>query len=94
MNGTSRERTSSTAHAAPAGARRRAGIVHAKLAHQRIERHHLGGVIGQHLHRLFRGQDVELAGIEDEVALLAEMHRFPEIGDVAPGAALDVDQPL
>ena len=92
MNGTSRERTSSTARAAPAS--RRAGIVHAKLAHQRIERHHLGGVIGQHLHRLFRGQDVELAGIEDEVALLAGMHRFPEIGDVAAGAALDVDQAL
>ena len=54
MNGTSRERTSSTARAAPE----------------------------------------ELAGIEDEVALLAGMHRFPEIGDVAAGAALDVDQPL
>jgi hypothetical protein len=37
---------------------------------------------------------LELAGIEDEVALLAGMHRFPEIGDVAAGAALDIDQPL
>jgi len=89
MNGTSRARR---ARRRPRS--RRAGIVHAKLAHQRIERHHLGGVIGQHRHRLFPGQDVELSGIEDEVALLAGMHRFPEIGDVAAGAALDVDQPL
>jgi hypothetical protein len=51
-------------------------MVQAKLAHQRIERHHLGGVIGQHPHRLSR------------------KHRFPKIGDVAAGAALDVDQPL
>src|SRR5262249_58741609 len=38
------------------------GIVHAKLAHQRIERHHLGGVVGRHLHRLFRREDGALVG--------------------------------
>src|ERR1700761_6728037 len=31
-----------------------AGIVNAELADQRIERHHLGGAIGWHLHRLAR----------------------------------------
>src|SRR5260370_5040040 len=68
-----------------------AGIMHAKLTHQRIERHHLGGVIGRHLHRLFGGEDIELAGIENETARPARAHRFPEIANVVAGAALDVD---
>ena len=70
-----------------------ARVMHAKLAHQRVEGHHLGGVIGRHLHRLFRGEDVELAGIENETALPARAHRLPEITDVITGAALDVDDP-
>ena len=81
MNGTSRERTSSTARAprppAPGVAEagiEEAGIVHAELADQRIERHHLGGVVGRHLHRLLRGEDVELVGIEDQ-ALVARARR-------------------
>src|SRR6266852_619164 len=41
-----------------------AGIVHTELSDQRIERHHLSGVVRRHLHGLFRGQDVELIGVE------------------------------
>ena len=76
MNGTSRERTSSTAREPlPAGAGiaeagiEEAGIVHAEFADQGIERHHLGGVIRRHLHGFLRGQNVELAGIEDQAAV-------------------------
>src|SRR5580700_6428485 len=49
------------ARAAPAGAGvaeariEEAGVVHAELAHQRIERHHLGRVIGRHLQPRSRG---------------------------------------
>ena len=45
-----------------------AGVVDPELADQRIEGHHLGGVIRRHVHRLLGGQDVELAGVEDEGA--------------------------
>src|ERR1700738_5044437 len=44
-------------------------IMDAKFADQRIERHHLGGVIGGHLYRFFRRKDVEFAGIEDQRAV-------------------------
>src|SRR5215471_4435528 len=43
-----------------------ARIVHTELTYQRIERHHLGGVVGRHLHGFLGGEDVELVGIEDE----------------------------
>src|SRR5262249_39009539 len=68
------------------------GIVHAKLAHQRIERHHLGGVVGWHRHRLFRREDVELVGVEDKALILARTHRLPELANVVARAALDVDE--
>src|SRR5437660_2384068 len=42
-----------------------AGIMYAELADQRIERHHLGGIVRRHLHRLLRGKDIKLARIED-----------------------------
>src|SRR5262245_41437969 len=86
------------ARAAPAGAGvaeagiEEAGVMHAKLAHQRIERHHLGGIVRRDLYRLFRSEDVELAGIENEALLLARAHRLPEIADLVAGAALDVDE--
>src|SRR5262249_46306252 len=86
------------ARPAPAGARvaeagvEESGIVHAKLAHQRIERHHLGGVVGRHLHRLLGGEDIELVGVENEALVLARMHRLPEVGDVVARATLDVDE--
>src|SRR6201989_993563 len=105
MNGTSRERTSSTARAprppAPASPHapgeaeagiEEAGVVHAKLADQRIERHHLGGIVRRYLYRLFRSEDVELAGIENEAVLPARAHRLPEIADLLTPAALDIDE--
>src|SRR6185437_5349265 len=46
-----------------------AGIVHPEFADQGIERHHLGGVIRRHLHGFLGGQDVELAGVEDQAAV-------------------------
>ena len=58
-----------------------AGVVHAKLADQRIERHHLGRIVGRHLHGFLRGQDVELVGIEDQPPLTPRLYRLPEIGD-------------
>src|SRR5437763_191454 len=65
------------ARAAAAGARiaetgiEEAGVMHPELADKRIERHHLGGVIGRHLHGLLGRQNVELVGIENEVAVVA-----------------------
>ena len=44
-----------------------AGIVDAELADQRIERHHLGGVVRRDVHRLARDEDVELVGVEDQL---------------------------
>ena len=70
-----------------------AGIVHAEFADQRIERHHLGGIIRRHLHRFLGRQDIELVGIEHQASVGARRHRLPEIGNVVAGAPLDVDQP-
>src|SRR3954468_17198258 len=105
MNGTSREPTSPAARAllqrparalaagagiAKAGVEK-AGIVHAEFADQRIERHHLGGIVRRHLHRLFRREDIELAGIENETTVGARRDRLPEfIGRIA-AAAIDID---
>src|SRR6266480_2564098 len=86
------------ARAAPAGAGvaeagiEEAGVMHAKFADQRIERHHLGGIVRRYLYRLFRSKDVELARVENEALLLARAHRLPEIADLVAGAALDVDE--
>src|SRR6266700_7114891 len=68
-----------------------AGVVHPELADQGIERHHLGGVVGRHLHRLLGRPYIELVGIEDQVAVLARRHRLPELPDLVAGPALDVD---
>src|SRR5580692_11285500 len=68
-----------------------AGIVHAEFADQRIERHHLGGIIGRHLHSFVGGQDVELVGIEDQALVGARRDRLPEIGDVIGVALIDLD---
>ena len=68
-----------------------AGVVHAEFADQRIERHHLGGIVGRHLHGFRRSQDIKLVGIEDQALVGARGDRLPEIGDVIGGAALDVD---
>ena len=98
MNGTSWLRTSSTARlpaaaglaVAEAGIEE-AGIVHAELADQRIEGHHLGGIVGRHVHRLARHQDVELVGIEDQLRRPVARDRLPEIERVVVVALVDVD---
>ena len=100
MKGTSRERTSSTARAqgglsglvAEAGIEE-AGIVNAELADQRIERHHLGGVVRRDRHRLARRQDVELVRIEHDVARAAWPRSDPSNRAGSRCAApVDIDQ--
>src|SRR5215213_4401682 len=66
------------------------GVVHAKLADQRVERHHFGRMIGRHAHGLARGQYVELARIEDETAALED--RLPIIEHVERTLAVDIDK--
>src|SRR4051812_2229979 len=84
------------ARALPAGAGiteagiEEARIMHAKFADQWVERHHLGGVIRRHLDRLFRRQDIELAGIENEAAVGPGRDRFPEFADRIAAAAIDI----
>src|SRR5258707_14985262 len=68
-----------------------AGIMHAELADQGIERPHLGGVIRRHLHGFLGGEDVELAGIEDQAAVRARRDRLPELSDRIAAAAVDID---
>ena len=46
-----------------------ARVMHAELAHQGIERHHLGGIVAWDIDHLLGGQDLELPGIEDQGAL-------------------------
>src|SRR6185295_11000765 len=65
-------------------------IVHAEFAHQRIVGHHLGRMRGRHPYRLARGEDVELVGVEDEGALLAD--RLPIIEDLERGLLVDIDE--
>jgi hypothetical protein len=85
------------ARALPAGAGiaeagiEEAGIMHAEFADQRIERHHLGGVIRRHLHGFLGGQDVELAGIENQAAVGPRRDRLPEFIDRIAAAAIDID---
>src|SRR3954451_14516212 len=71
----------------------KACIMHAEFADQRIERHHLCGIVRRHLHRLFRSQDVELAGIENERAIAPYRNGLPEFADRIAGAAVDIDHP-
>src|SRR5215467_14865208 len=47
-----------------------ASIVDAEFAHQWIKRNHFGCIIGRHLDSFLRGQDVELAGIENQAAVV------------------------
>src|SRR4029453_11302070 len=69
-----------------------AGVVNAEFADQRIERHHLGGVVGRYLHGLFRSEDVEFVGIKDQALVGPRRDRLPEIRDRMTGALLDIDQ--
>ena len=65
--------------------------MHAEFADQGIERHHLRGVIRRHLHGFLRGQNVELAGIENEAAVGPRRDRLPEFIDLVAAAAVDID---
>ena len=67
--------------------------MHAEFADQRIEGRHLGRMVGRHPHRLLRGEDVEFAGIEDQLPALAQEDRFPEVGEIEPAREVDVDDP-
>ena len=68
----------------------------AEFADRGVDRRHFGGEIGGNLHFLARGEDIELAGIEDDFAATAiparDADRFPEIGEIARRGAIDVDQ--
>src|SRR5277367_2271889 len=68
-----------------------ARIVHAEFADQRIERHHLGGVIRRHLDGFLGGQDVELTGIENEAAVGPRCNRLPEFVDGITAATVNID---
>src|SRR4029077_18066571 len=68
-----------------------AGIVHPEFADQRIERHHLRGVIRRHLHGFLGSEDVELAGIEDQAAIRPRRDRLPEFIHRITAAAIDID---
>ncbi len=59
-----------------------AGIVHAELTYQRIERHHLGSIVGRHVHAFARHQDIELVGIENELVGAAVDQRLPIVEHV------------
>src|SRR6185437_12479435 len=66
-----------------------AGIVNAELADQRIERHHLGGIVRRDGDRLAAHQDVELVRIEDEVAGRVRLDRIPILVGRQRGALVD-----
>src|SRR6267154_977661 len=85
------------ARALPAGAGiaeagiEEARIVHAEFADQRVERHHLRGVVRRNLHGFLRGQNVEFAGIENQAAVGPRGYRLPEFIDRIAAAAVDID---
>src|SRR5262245_2137986 len=70
-----------------------AGVVHAILADERIERRHLGDVGRRHRHALLRGEDVELVRVKNEAPVTAEMHRLPELIGVVSPDRIDIDDP-
>ena len=87
------------ARARPPGLRRaearieEAGVVDAEFTDQRIEWRHFRRMVGRHPHGLFRGEDVELAGVEDQVGAPARKHRLPEVHRVERSRRIDIDQP-
>ncbi len=65
--------------------------MHAKLTHERIERHHLGSVFGRHLHGFLGGENIELIRVEDQARVGARLDRLPEVGNVVAGTPFHVD---
>ena len=68
-----------------------AGIVHAVLPDQRIERRHLRYIGRRHRYALLRGKDVELMRIEHEALVLREMDPLPVLIHVVDADLIDVD---
>src|SRR4029453_17615422 len=68
-----------------------AGVMHAILADQRIERRHLGDIGRGHRDTLLRGEDIELVRVEHEAAVAAQMHRLPELIGVMSADRIDID---
>ena len=68
-----------------------ARIVHAELADQRIERHHLGGVVRRHLHGLLGRQDIEFVRVEDQFVAAAAVERLPEVKDAVFSFLVDIN---
>ena len=69
----------------------KAGVMHAELADQRVEGHHLRGMIGRHLYRLAGHKDIELVRIENEFGRAAPVERLPEIENIERIALVNVD---
>src|SRR5688572_5494505 len=69
-----------------------ARVVHTELADQRIERHHLGRLVGRHLYGFLRGENVELVGIEDQPLLAAHIDRLPVVERRARTNRIDIDE--
>ncbi len=67
--------------------------MHPKLANQRIERHHFGGVVEGNRDALARHQDVELVGIQDQIAGSPRLDRVPIGIWIEHSQPIDVDQP-
>ncbi len=70
-----------------------ARIMDAKLADQRIEGHHLGGMVGRDRHLLAADQDVELVRVQHHVAPRVGLDRFPEVGRVEHANLVHIDEP-
>lgn len=67
------------------------GIMNAELAHQRIERRHLGGIEWRYMNGLAGNEDVEFVRVEDEVIAAAAVEGLPEIENRMLGFLVDVD---
>src|SRR5207237_908069 len=72
-----------------------AGVMDPELAHRRIDGGHFGGVQSGDLDRLARGQDVEFAGVEQQLAKAVGVElgdqRLPEVAGVVAVLEVEVD---
>src|SRR5581483_8566186 len=66
-----------------------ARVVDAELADRRVDRGHLGRLQHRDLDRVLGGEDVELAGIEQQLAA-ARLQRLPEVARVVAHLAVEV----
>jgi hypothetical protein len=68
------------------------GIMHPELADQRVEGHHLGGIVRRHVHRLLADQYVEGVWVKDQFSVVTAVDRFPEIEWVLCADQINIDQ--